>query len=200
MHTLSKLLRIGFLTILAVFSQQAMAQKTHPTDNWEFATEMGYLKKIRNNSPHDYVIAPVQLVWRTPAHFDLWKNDSGARLSVRHRLAIIGEAFIRGPEDHYFGFAASPVLELWSADQKTALFYELGGGLGWVNSKGVAGGQGQDLAFNWFTQLGVRRQLSNKLAFTGGTYFTHHSNLGMTNPNPGIDVLGVNFGLVWTLN
>jgi hypothetical protein len=33
----------------------------------------------------------------------------------------------------------------------------------------------------------VRRQLDTKLAVTAGIYFTHHSNLGMTKPNPGID-------------
>ena len=63
-----------------------------------------------------------------------------------------------------------------------------------------AGGQRQNLTFNWFTQLGVRNQLSKKLAVTGGLYFTHHSNLGMTKPNPGIDVLGLNFGLVWPID
>jgi lipid A 3-O-deacylase len=40
----------------------------------------------------------------------------------------------------------------------------------------------------------VRRQLDTKLAVTAGIYFTHHSNLGMTKPNPGIDLLGVNVG------
>lgn len=43
------------------------------------------------------------------------------------------------------------------------------------------------------TQLGLRRQLSQKLGLTAGLYFTHHSNLCMTSPNPGIDVLGVRF-------
>ena len=37
------------------------------------------------------------------------------------------------------------------------------------------------------------------VAVTAGAFFTHHSNLGMTNPNPGIDVLGVKLGLTWTL-
>ena len=35
------------------------------------------------------------------------------------------------------------------------------------------------------------------MAVTGALYFTHHSNLGMTDPNPGIDVLGLNVGLVF---
>ena len=193
------LLLLGLLTGLHHVQAQPV-QDPHPADHWEFAVETGYLKKIRHNSPLDYRIIPTQAVWRSPALFDLWRSENGARLTVRNRLAIVAETFVRGPEDYYVAFAGSPTFELWSADQKTALFYEIGGGVGFLNAQNVAGGQGQDLTFNWFTQLGLRRQLSKKLGLTGGAYFTHHSNLGMTKPNPGIDVLGVNVGLVWQLD
>ena len=203
MHNISRpaqaLLLLGLLTGLHQVQAQPV-QAPHPADHWEFAVETGYLKKIRHNSPLDYRIIPTQAVWRSPALFDLWRSENGARLTVRNRLAIVAETFVRGPEDYYVAFAGSPTFELWSADQKTALFYEIGGGVGFLNAQNVAGGQGQDLTFNWFTQLGLRRQLSKKLGLTGGAYFTHHSNLGMTKPNPGIDVLGVNIGLVWQLD
>lgn len=142
----------------------------------------------------------MQLAWRSPALFDLWQGESGARLTVRNRAAIVAETFVRGPENYYLAFAGAPTLELWSANQKIALSYEIGGGVGLLNSKGVPGGQGQDLAFNWFTQLGAHRRLNKKMGLTGGVYFTHHSNLGMTQPNPGIDILGVNFGVVWQID
>ena len=192
------LTRIAFSTALLAGAQHVQAQ--HPADQWEFAVETGYLKKVKQNSPLDYRIIPAQLAWRGPAVFDLWRGEDGARLTVRNRLVIVAETFVRGPEDYYFAFAGAPTFELWSADQKTALFYEIGGGVGLVNAKNVVGGQGQNLAFSWFTQLGLRRQLSKKMAVTGGAYFTHHSNLGMTKPNPGIDVLGVNVGLVWQID
>lgn len=102
----------------------------------------------------------------------------------------------RSPEDYYVGFSGAPSLELWSADQKMAAFYEIAGGAGLTNSKGVPGGQGQNFAFNWYTQLGGRIQINKKLAITASRYFVHHSNCGMTNPNPGIDVIGYNVGLV----
>ena len=187
---------IPFSICLCLAATGTQAQD-HPADHWEVATEVGYLTEIKHNSPLNYVIAPAQLAWRSPAAFDLWKGDSGTRLAVRNRLAVVAETFIKGPEDYYVAFAAAPSIELWSADQKNALFYEIGGGIGLTNSKHVEGGQGQNLAFNWFTQLGVRRQLTPKLALTVGRYFTHHSNRGMTNPNPGIDVIGYNVGLVW---
>jgi lipid A 3-O-deacylase len=198
MHKIIELTRLGLLLGLLSNAQYVMAQE-HPADQWEMAVETGYLKKVKHNSPLNYVIAPTQLVWRAPAMFDLWQGPNGARLTVRNRMAIVAERFVEGAEDYYFAFAGSPTFELWTADEKTAFFYEIGGGAGLLNSKNIPGGQGQNFAFNWFTQLGVRRQLSKKIALTGAAYFTHHSNLGMTNPNPGIDVLGYNLGLVWTI-
>lgn len=170
---------------------------THPADRWEVAVETGYLEKVRNNTPLDYVIAPLQLAWRSPAMFDLWNGASGARLTVRNRLALVYETFVEGAEDYYVAFSGAPSFELWAADRRSALFFEIGGGAGLTNSTDVPGGQGQDLAFNWFSQLGLRYQFDKKQAFTAAGYFTHHSNLGMTDPNPGIDVLGVNVGMVW---
>ncbi len=198
MNKFLSLTRLVLLMGLLANSSHALAQ--HPADHWEMAVETGYLKKVKNNSPLDYVIVPTQIVWRSPAAFDLWQSSNGARLTMRHRLAIVAETFVKGAEDYYIAFAGAPTFELWSANQKTALFYEIGGGAGFVNSKNIPGGQGQDLTFNWFTQLGARHQLSKKTALTGGIYFTHHSNLGMTNPNPGIDVLGLNFGFVWQMD
>jgi lipid A 3-O-deacylase len=189
-------LLLGFLAV----ASQAQAQAKHPADQWEFGVETGYLWKVKHNSPLDYRIVPTQLVWRSPPMFEIWRGESGARLTVRNRMALVAETFVRGAEDYYLAFAGSPSFELWSADQKSALFYEIGGGVGLLNAKGVPGGQGQDLAFNWFTQLGARRQLTQKMAVTAGAYFTHHSNLGMTHPNPGIDVLGAKIGVMWTLD
>lgn len=183
------------LSLLA--SPISVCADDHPADHWEVAVEAGYLEKVRNNSPLDYVIVPVQVAWRSPASFDLWNGESGARLTVRNRIAVILETYLEGAEDYYFAFAGAPSFELWNAAQQSALFFEIGGGAGLTNAKGTPGGQGQDFAFNWFSQLGVRHQFSHNQAITAAGYFTHHSNLGMTDPNPGIDVLGINLGLIW---
>jgi lipid A 3-O-deacylase len=181
---------------LSTYSASGFAQ-SHPADRREVAIEAGYLEKVRNNTPLDYVIVPVQVAWRSPAMFDLWNGKSGARLTVRNRIAVILETYLEGAEDYYFGFAGAPSFELWAADRKSALFFEIGGGAGLTNSKNTPGGQAQDFTFNWFSQLGLRYQFNKNQAFTAAGYFTHHSNLGMTDPNPGIDVLGVNLGMVW---
>jgi lipid A 3-O-deacylase len=190
--------RLALLAVLMASTQGAFAQAN--PDKWELGVDMGYLTKVKHNSPFNYKIVPTQLVWHTPVVRELWRGASGATLTFRHRLTFDYETYLEGPEDYYVGFSGSPELELWSPDRKTALFYDIGGGSGFTNSKGVTGGQGQDFAFNFFTQLGVRRQLTPTLGITGGVYFLHHSNLGMTKPNPGIDVLGLNFGVVWQLD
>lgn len=194
----SRVIPIALAILPLMLASAALAQ--HPADQWEVAVEAGYLEKVRNNTHLDYTIAPVQIAWRSPAFTTLWQNPEGMQLNVRHRVALLAETFIKGAEDYYAGFAAAPTFELWMANRKTAVFYEIGGGAGFVNSQGVPGGQGQDFTFNWFTQLGLRQQIKQKLALSGGLYFTHHSNLGMTDPNPGIDVLGLNLGVIWTLD
>ena len=73
-----------------------------------------------------------------------------------------------------------------------------GGGFGWTNSSGGAQGLGQDFTFNWFSQLGLRRKITAEVSLLGGLYFIHHSNLGLTDPNPGIDALGFTLGCAWT--
>ncbi|RYD40292.1 MAG: hypothetical protein EOP85_14505 [Verrucomicrobiaceae bacterium] len=55
----------------------------------------------------------------------------------------------------------------------------------------------QDFAFTRFPQPGLRQKLTEDLSVLGGIYIIHHSNLGMTDPNPGIDALGFTVGLGW---
>ena len=196
--TRTRRIACGAAALALLACVQARAQVPHPADSWEFALEAGYLTKIRNNSPYEYRIAPVNLAWRSPATRDLWSSPDGVRLVLRHRVGLVAETIVRGPEEHYVAFSAAPSFELWSADRRTAGFFEIGGGFGLIDSKDVPGGQGQDFTFNWYTQGGVRRQLDDDLALTTSLYFTHHSNLGMTEPNPGIDVMGLNVGVVWS--
>jgi lipid A 3-O-deacylase len=190
---------LGLASLSFAQAQPSTEPALHPAEQWEVAFEAGYATKIKHNSPWNYAISPAQIAFRSPYAFDLWRGDGGARLAVRNRMSLIGETIVRGPEDYYVGFSGAPSIVLWSADQKMAAFYEIGGGAGLTNAKGVPGGQGQNFAFNWYTQLGARFQINKKLAITGSRYYVHHSNRGMTNPNPGIDVIGYNVGLVWQL-
>ena len=183
------------LPCCALFASSAFG---HPADEWALGVETGYLSKVGNNSPLDYDIIPTQLVLHSPTLFPLWQGQEGDRLVVRNRFALIGESIVDGAEDYYIGFSAAPSLEYWFPNEQTALFFAIGGGAGFTNAGDTFGGQGQDFTLNWFAQSGLRQQLNEHTALVIGAYFTHHSNGGQTDPNPGIDVLGATIGLSWS--
>ena len=172
-------------------------EPAHPSDTWEFTLESGYLRNIGNNTAIDYEIVPTQLTLRSPIVFTLWEDSLGAKLVVRNRFSALFESIVSGPEDYYVGVAGAPSLEYWFPSASTSIYFSIGGGLGWTNSSGGTDGLGQDLTFNWFSQLGICHRLSENLTILGGPYFIHHSNLGLTDPNPGIDALGVTVGCSW---
>jgi len=179
-------------------SAEVIPMPSHPSEAWELTLESGYLWNVGSNTPIDYEIIPTQLTLRTPAHWQWWEDEHGARLIVRGRYSLMMETFTVGPESGYLGISGAPSIEYWFADARTSLFFSIGGGVGLTDSTGVPGGQGQDFTLNWFAQLGLRRELTENLSLLGGAYFLHHSNGGQTSPNPGIDALGFTVGLGWT--
>jgi lipid A 3-O-deacylase len=181
-------------TALILLGGAAMASAS-PADSWEFTLESGYLWQAGDNTDADYEIIPTQLTLRSPVVWTWWKDENGAEIVVRNRFSALVETFTQGPEDYYLGAAAAPSVEYWFPSGKTSAFFSIGGGAGWTNSAGGADGQGQDLSFNWFMQLGLRREIAENLSVLAGVYFIHHSNLGMTDPNPGIDALGFTIGI-----
>jgi len=182
---------------LPAAEEPVLPQRTHPADAWEFAVESGYVWKVGSNTAIDYEIAPTQFTLRTPTHWTWWEDESGARLIVRGRFALLLESIVEGPEDHYIGFSGAPSIEYWLPSERTSLFFAIGGGAGLTNSTDIPGGQGQDFTFNWFAQLGLRQALGDKAWLLTGPYVLHHSNGGQTSPNPGIDAFGFTVGVGW---
>jgi hypothetical protein len=172
-------------------------RETEPWRRWEVTFESGYLWNVGSNTPLDYEIAPTQVSFRGPAHFERAAGGRGGLLVLRPRFSLLLESIVEGPEDHYFGLAAAPSAEWWLPSGRTSLFFSVGGGVGWINSTREAGGQGQDFTLNWFAHLGVRHELRPQLSLLAGVYFLHHSNGGRTDPNPGIDALGFTIGAGW---
>lgn len=185
------------MKFIAIISLLATPAKAHPSDGWEWTLESGYLWNVGDNTAIPYEIIPTQLTLRSPVVWTLWEEDGGAKLVVRNRFSALFEAITRGPEDYYLGLAAAPSVEYWFTE-KTSAFFSIGGGAGVTNSSGGSEGMGQDLTFNWFTQLGLRHSIGENLSLLGGLYFIHHSNLGLTDPNPGIDALGFTLGCSWS--
>ena len=175
----------------------APAEASHPADAWEWTVESGYLWECGNNTRIDYEIIPTQLTLRSPVMWTWWQGAAGDRLVVRHRVSALFETFAVGPEDYYIGLAGAPSIEYWFPSAKTSAFFSIGGGAGWTNSSGGTDGLGQDFTLNWFTQLGLRHEITPGMSLLGSLYYIHHSNLGMTDPNPGIDALGFTLGCSW---
>ena len=175
----------------------AFENSGHPADTWEWTVESGYLWNVGHNTDINYEIIPTQLTLRSPIVWTLWEDEAGSKLVVRNRISALFEAITAGPEDYYIGIAGAPSLEYWFPSRKTSLYFSIGGGLGWTDSAGGEQALGQDLTFNWLTQLGVRHQLGENVSLLIGPYFIHHSNMGMTDPNPGIDAFGFTIGCSW---
>jgi lipid A 3-O-deacylase len=170
-----------------------------PFANWEISLESGALWSVGHNaSPLDYVILPQMITFKSPAAFRFGEL-LGGDLVFRHRLSLLLEPIVEGPEDYYLGFSGSGLIEWWNRTRTFSAFFAAGGGLGWMDSQGyeIEGAQGQDLNFNWFLYAGGRYMLRERLSVSLGLYYQHVSNLGLDDVNPGIDALGPMLGVTW---
>lgn len=188
---------LALALIVSTGSALAATTASHPADRWEIALQSGYTSGIGHNTPLDYEIIPTQIVLRSPMMFEFHDGADGSRFLLRNRFALLAESIVQGPESYYLGLSAAPSIEYWFPNQTTSLYFSIGGGIGLTDSTRVVGGQGQDFTLNWFSELGIRQEIAKDLSIMGGVYFLHHSNGGQTDPNPGIDALGVTIGLGW---
>jgi lipid A 3-O-deacylase len=196
--TLSRFMPSAYkLVLLASFlGLTPLAAETAGLRPWEtgaFDLETGVLWQIGTLTPLSYRLVPTQLSWRSRQFLGRVFAD-GSRLLVRHRLTLIGTWVQDGPESHYVGFSASPSVEWWDKTGTWSLFTGAGGGGGVIDSRGVAGGQGQDFTLNWFIRGGVEHVTAKDRRFSIGIMYQHLSNGGQTEPNPGIDALGFTIG------
>ena len=103
----------------------------------------------------------------------------------------------QGPESYYVAVAGSPSLEWWNPEGTWALFGGSGGGFGLVDSQAVRGAQGQDFTLNWFARGGIEHVTDRGMSWSVAVMFQHMSNGGATEPNPGIDAVGLMAGWTW---
>lgn len=169
---------------------------SRPWDTGAIDVETGVLWQVGTLTPLSYRLVPTQLSWRSKEFIGRAFAD-GSRLMVRHRLTLIGTWVQQGPESHYAGFSASPSVEWWDKTGTWSLFTGAGGGGGLLDSRGVAGGQGQDFTWNWFIRGGLEHVTTRDQRFSAGLLYQHLSNGGQTDPNPGIDALGFTLGYSW---
>jgi hypothetical protein len=185
---------LGLLFI--VLRVAAMAETAPPWASPALDLESGLLWQVGHNTPLSYRLVPTQLSWRS-AEFMGHGFADGSRLVVRHRLTLIATWIQSGPESHYVGVAGSPSVEWWNKSGTWSLYGGAGGGVGAIDSRGVSGGQGQDFTLNWFARGGLEHVVSRNVRLSVGAMFHHLSNGGQTDPNPGIDAVGVTLGWSW---
>lgn len=168
-----------------------------PWESPALGVETGLLWQVGSNTPLSYRLVPTRLAWRSREVFG-FELSNGSRLLLRHRFSVFGTWIQQGPESHYFAFDASPSIELWNKAGTHSLVGGAGGGFGWLDSQAVVGGQGQDFTFNWFARIGVERMLTPRRSVSLSLVYQHLSNGGQTDPNPGIDAVGLSLGYSWS--
>jgi lipid A 3-O-deacylase len=194
MQSLFKTVLMAALCGARVFA--ADAEEGRPWESRAVDLESGVLWQIGTGTPLSYRLVPTQLSWRSRELIG-FAFDNGSRLVVRHRLTLIGTWVHQGPESRYVGFSGSPSVEWWDRSEKWSLFTGSGGGFGWIDSRGVRGGQGQDFTLNWFIRGGIEHVTARNIRMSAGIMYQHLSNGGQTDPNPGIDALGFTLGAGW---
>lgn len=190
------LFQIGLVLAPAALQSEPPGE-LRPWEEHAFSVENGLLWQARHSTPLSYRLVPTQLSWRSPESFG-WQFPS-SRLVIRNRVTLLGTWIQQGPESHYVALAASPSVERWNKAGTWCTYGGAGGGLGWLDSQNVKGGQGQDFTFNWFARMGVEHIGSHRIRWSAGVMFHHMSNGGQTNPNPGIDAVGVTLGWAWSI-
>jgi lipid A 3-O-deacylase len=202
MHSTLKIALLGLVSCVAAWAADpapasaATATAPKPWETSALTVETGMLWEIGTGTPIPYRLVPTQFSWRSPRAFG-WTFSDGTTLVFRHRIALIGTWVEHGPESRYLGFSGSPSVELWDKTGKWSLFTGSGGGFGWIDSRHVKGGQGENFTLNWFIRGGIEHVFANDVRLSAGIMYQHMSNGGRTKPNPGIDALGFTLGYSW---
>lgn len=186
----------GALMLLGAMMVSVARGERRPWEESILSLEHGLLWQVGTNTPLSYRLVPTQLSWRSREVLG-WQFAS-SRITVRNRATLMGTWVQQGPESHYLALAASPSIEWWNKRGSWGVYGGAGGGFGWLDSQNIPGGQGQDFTLNWFARAGIEHISSHYIRWSAGMMFQHLSNGGQTNPNPGIDALGLTMGWSWS--
>ena len=195
--------RLGLLCLVGALlagspSVEAREASLDPTERWELDFDTAVLWDVGGRStPLDYTFLPQILTLKTGAFMRRAWGDGD--LVVRNRFSLLAEPIVQGPESYFIGVTVAPSIEWWTRARTFSAFFSIGGGFGWMDSKGyqIPGGQGQDFNLTWFMYGGVRYRITDHLSATLGLYFQHISNGGQDPVNPGVDALGPTLGIGW---
>lgn len=192
---LTKLLSVAlFLSIpsalLAGSVDQKQDRNSSPGSGWSVEVQTAQIFGL--NNPNDYLLAAqyLSLVYR--ADEIAWRFES-FELTPEFLLSAVGQAVLRGPENHYFGGALRGRLVLSRPASKWSCYLESGAGAGAIDSTGPPSGLGQDFTFNLLLGGGVRYAFAERCTVGIGVLYQHLSNADLSEPdtpNVGLDAVG----------
>ena len=161
---------------------------------FDFAIESAYLYSFFN-PPHRYEIDANFLTTRV--RWGTFLDREGLFRGYNQvYCSFLAEPIFRGIENHYFGINLGPRYNFVRPGSRFVPFCSAGIGLGWIDSQPEQfGGQGQDFTFNIVGVVGVSYQFSDRCSGQVGFLYQHFSNAGQTNPNPSLNLFGLQVGL-----
>ena len=161
---------------------------------FDLAIETAYLLSIFNPPRHyeiDANFLTARMRWGT--------NLNGEGLFRGYHqvyFSVLAEPILRGIENHYFGMNAGFRYNFVRPGSRFVPFFSAGVGLGWIDShSAIYSGQGQDFTFNIVGAAGASYRFSDRFSGQAALLYQHFSNAGLTDPNPSLNLLGLQLGL-----
>lgn len=169
--------------------------------SFEVSADSTYMLGCFGN-PHAYEIAAeyVTARWRWGA---IHNPDSWFRGYNQVYLLAMGEWFVRGLENHYFGVSAGLRYNFVRPHSRFQPYISGGVGIGDVDATGRAepGALGQSLTFNILTAIGVNYRINDHWKVNLGAQYQHLSNAGLSEPerpNTSLNSIGPQIGATYT--
>lgn len=168
--------------------------------SFELASESAYMLGVFGN-PHNYEIAgqfiTARLRWGA-VHSDSWMRGYN-----QVYFQLMGEPFIRGLENHYFGINAGLRYNFVQPGRRWSPYVSGGVGLGDIDATKeiTPGALGQNFTFNIQSALGVSYKMDRHWRLTAGIIYQHLSNAGLSDaerPNSSLNTLGPQLGATYS--
>jgi hypothetical protein len=113
------------------------------------------------------------------------------RGDVELSIGMLYSAVLHGPEDYIVGALTGVRYNFVPKNSRWSPYIEMRFGVNDTNASHVFQGQQQDFTFTYLLGAGVRYQLTPRWKVSLGMLNQHESDLFMTNPNFGFNVMGV---------
>ncbi len=168
--------------------------------SFELASENAYMLGVFGN-PHNYEIATQSVTARL--RWGAVHRPGFMRGYNQVYFQAIGELFVRGIENHYFGINAGFRYNFVQPGRRWTPYVSGGVGLGDVDAtrEFTPGALGQNFTFNVQSAIGVSYKMSDHWKATAGVLYQHLSNAGLSEPerpNSSLNTLGPQFGATYS--